>query len=118
MTRKSTEKEPMKISESLTGSYSTLAPPKMKEILSRISKIIDALAEQDHFKKVDKSNLIKRLSALVEKYPEHVISLTDDELAHRIEKIMAIGLIAGMLQDLTPEEMKSFDEAVQRRRFF
>lgn len=118
MTKNSTEKENWKASENLTGSYSTLAPPKTKDILFRISKIIDELAEQTHFMEVDKSNLMKRLSSLVEKYPEHVLSLTDDELAQRIEKMMVIELVAGMLQDLAPEEMKSFDEAVQRRDFF
>lgn len=106
----------LKVSENLAGSYSLLEPPHMKKVLSRISKIIDTLAEQDYFKKVDRSSLLKRLATLAEKYPE--ISLTDDELAQRIEKIMVIEVLAGMLQDLTPEEMKSFDKAVKRRRFF
>ena len=61
---------------------------------------------------------MKRLATLVKKYPEHVISLTDDELAQRIEKMMVIELVAGMLQELTPEEMESFDEAVKRRELF
>ncbi len=117
MTKNSTEKT-WKVSENLTNSYSTLEPPTIKEILSRISKIVDELAEQPHFKKVDKPNLMKRLAALVEKYPEHVLSLTDDEFAQRIEKMMVIELVAGMLQELTPEEMESFDEAVKRRGFF
>ncbi len=113
MKRNPSEKEPWKVSENLTSSFSTLECPTIKDILSRMSKIIDKLAEQTHFKKVDKANLMKRLSALVEKYPEDVLSLTDDELSQRIEKMMVIELVAGMLQELTPEEMKSFDEAVQ-----
>ena len=92
-------------------------PTKAENILFRISKIIDKLAEQEHFKKVDKSSLMERLSALAGKYSE-ITSLTDDELAQRIEKIMVIEMVAGMLQDLTPGEMKSFDEAVQRKGFF
>jgi hypothetical protein len=110
-------KKSLKASENLAGSYLPLEPPQMKKVLSRILKIIDTLAEQDYFKKVDKSSLAERLIALAEKYPE-IISLTDDELVQRIEKIMAIEGLAGMLQDLTPEEMKSFDEAARRRRFF
>lgn len=113
MKRNPSEKEPWKVSENLTSSFSTLERPTIKDILSRMSKIIDKLAEQTHFKKVNKANLMNRLSALVEKYPEDVLSLTDDELSQRIKKIMVIELVAGMLQELTPEEMKSFDEAVQ-----
>jgi hypothetical protein len=110
-------KKSLKASENLAGSYLPLEPPQMKKVLSRILKIIDTLAEQDYFKKVDKSSLAERLAALARKHPE-ITSLTDDELAQRIEKIMAIEGLVGMLQDLTPEEMKSFDEAVKRRGFF
>lgn len=106
----------LKVSENMGDSYSALEPPQKRKVLSRISTIIDTLVEQDSFKKVDKSSLVKRLTTLAEKYPE-IASLTDDELAQRIEKIMVIEGLAGMLQDLTPEEMKSFDEAVKRRFF-
>lgn len=118
MTKNPSERETWKVSENLTSSFSTLEPPTIKDILSRISKITDNLVEQTHSREVDKANLMKRLSALVEKYPQDVLSLTDDELAQRIEKMMMIELVAGMLQELTPEEMESFDEAVQRREFF
>lgn len=60
---------------------------------------------------IDKPNLMKSLSTLVEKAPEKLISVTDDELTERIETIMVIDATAGMLQDLTPEEMKVFEES-------
>ena len=115
--RSSAEKEDLKISENRTDSFSTFETPKVENILFRMSKIVDKLAEQEHFKKVDKSSLMQRLAILAGKYPE-IISLTNDELAQRIERIMVIEMVAGMLQDLTPEEMKAFDEAVKRRGFF
>lgn len=115
--RNPAEKEHLRVSENRTDSFSTFETPKVENILFRMSKIVDKLAEQEHFKKVDKSSLMQRLAILAGKYPE-VISLTNDELAQRIERIMVIELVAGMLQDLTPEEMKSFDEAVKRRGFF
>ena len=115
--RNPSEKENLRVSENRTDSFSTFETPKVENILFRMSKIVDKLAEQEHFKKVDKSSLMQRLAILAGKYPE-VISLTNDELAQRIERIMVIELVAGMLQDLTPEEMKSFDEAVKRRGSF
>ncbi|MGD2248762.1 MAG: hypothetical protein PVF58_10185 [Candidatus Methanofastidiosia archaeon] len=89
----------------------------MKEILYCITRSIGTLAEKDYFKKVDKSRLVKRLAALAVKHPE-IILLNNDELKQRIKKIMVIEALAGFLQDLTPEEMKFFEEAVKRRRFF
>jgi len=106
----------LKVSENMGGSYSALEPPQKRKVLSRISTIIDMLVEQGYFKKVDKSSLVKRLATLVEKYPE-ITSLTDDELAQRIEKIMVIDVLDGMLQDLTPEDLNSFNEAVKKRFF-
>jgi len=47
-----------------------------------------------------------------------LISIADDELRKRIRRIIVIEATAGMLQDLTSEEMKAFKEAVRRRNFF
>jgi hypothetical protein len=41
--------------------------------------------------------------------------LSDEELKHRIDQLLAIELAYGMLDDLTPEQMKIFDEAVASR---
>lgn len=67
---------------------------------------------------VDKSRLMSFLSLLAGKSPEKLISITDEELTKRVRRIIAIEATAGMLQDLTPEEMKTFKEAVKRRKFF
>ncbi|MBU7044959.1 MAG: hypothetical protein HXS54_00865 [Theionarchaea archaeon] len=52
------------------------------------------------------------MSTLVEKAPEKLISLADDELTRRIETVLVIEAAAGMLQDFTPEEMSVFEESV------
>jgi len=41
-------------------------------------------------------------------------SVSEEELTRRIKSILSLHLVSGMLNDLTPEEMKLFDEAVKR----
>lgn len=95
-------------------------PSKLKDmVMLRISEIVDTLIGNNAiYRKIDKPNLMKSLSALVEKAPEKLISVPNDELTERIETVMVIEATAGMLQDLTPEEMKVFEESVKRRDLF
>lgn len=88
-------------------------------VMARISTIVDTLMEDDElFKDIHKSEFMEFLSTLVEKAPEKLISLTDEELTRRVKRVMVIEATAGMLQDFTSEEMKDFKEAVKRRRLF
>ncbi len=95
-------------------------PSKLKDIIMpHISETVDALIKNNViFEKIDKPKLMKSLSALVEKAPEKLISITNDELTERIEIVMVIEATAGMLKDLTPEEMKVFEESAKRRDLF
>jgi hypothetical protein len=85
-----------------------------------VSTIVNKLMEDSRFhKKIDKTKLIEFLSTLAENLPrEQLISITDEELARRIEKVMLIETMAGMLHELTPAQMESFETALQRRMFF
>lgn len=89
-------------------------PLEIKDtVMLRMSKIVDELIEDNEiFRNIDKSALKESLSTLVEKAPEKLISLTDDELTRRIETVLVIEAAAGMLQDFTPEEMNVFEESV------
>ncbi|MFQ6062271.1 MAG: hypothetical protein ACE5J9_03740 [Methanosarcinales archaeon] len=90
------------------------------DVLLRISNIVDKLIEDSEvFKKVDKTKLMEFFSSMIEKsLPGQLTSITDDELTQRIEKIIAIEALAGMLNDLSPAQMEAFDKAVKRREFF
>ncbi|WP_016951430.1 hypothetical protein [Anabaena sp. PCC 7108] len=43
-----------------------------------------------------------------------VNSISEEELTKRIKRILSLHLVSGMLNDLTPEQMKIFDESVKR----
>jgi len=45
---------------------------------------------------------------------EQFMAMTDDELKELIGKQMALELVAGMLDDFTPEQMTTFDECLVR----
>jgi hypothetical protein len=44
-----------------------------------------------------------------------VNSISEQELTKRIKRILSLHLVSGMLNDLTPEQMRIFDESVKRR---
>ncbi|MEM2959456.1 MAG: hypothetical protein Q6366_011300 [Candidatus Freyarchaeota archaeon] len=95
------------------GTYST-------EFSSLISEIVDKLMEKrEVFKKLDKAKLIEFILSLVEKMPsDQRVSVTDDELSARIEKIMLIEAATGILNELSPEQTESFEAAAKRRELF
>ncbi len=43
-----------------------------------------------------------------------VNSISEEKLTKRIKRILSLHLVSGMLNDLTPEEMRIFDESVKR----
>ena len=63
------------------------------------------------------SILMGSLKPLIEKSPEPLTSITDEELMERIETVMVIEATSGMLKELSSEEMKDFEEAVKRNTF-
>jgi hypothetical protein len=89
-----------------------------KDITTTVSEMIDRLIENKRiFKGIDKSILMGSLKPLIEKSPEQLTSITEEELMERIETVMVIEATAGMLKELSSEEMKDFEEAVKRRTF-
>ena len=88
-------------------------------LLPRISKILDRLIQDNEvFNEADRSRIIESLSDLVEKSSQELIPITDDELARRVEKVMAVEAIAGMLSGLSPRQIESFEAAAKRRKLF
>ena len=85
----------------------------------RISKIVDKLIEEDEvLRSVDRTQIMESLSELMEDPPSDLMSITDDELAQRIERVLLIEAMSGILNDLSPAQMRAFEAAVKRRKFF
>lgn len=86
-------------------------------LLERISPIIDKVLKQDSwYEKLTKQQIIADITRVLEQVNiSQILEADEADLTKRIKRIMAISITAGMLQDLTPEEMKIFDEAVEGR---
>ncbi len=89
-----------------------------QELTDRISPIVDKLFQGSTFYKVrlkkherieDLVNLFGELS------PEVFRAISDQELRIRIDKLLVLKAVSGTLNDLTPEQLRIFDEAVEGR---
>jgi len=86
--------------------------------LVRISQIVDNLIDNNSFyqEKLDKNEMILDLVDLFKQFSlEEFTTIDDDDLTQRIDRILVTHAVAGTLNDLTPEQMKMFDEAVEGR---
>jgi len=45
--------------------------------------------------------------------PEEFMTITDNQLTDRIDSILVLEAVSGTLNDLTPEQIKIFDEVVE-----
>jgi hypothetical protein len=88
-----------------------------EDIISRISKVIDkVISEDEAFKEIDRTKILKELSEMIGEINLHQVS--DDELYIRIKKILVLELVFGTLGNLTDKQIETFDEAVKRRSVF
>jgi hypothetical protein len=95
----------------------------MQEILSerqvaiaRILEIVVQLIQSNtlYQEKLNIDEVMENFIELVDKYsPQFVSSLNDKDLTKRIDRILITDAIAGTLNDLTPEQIKMYDEAVE-----
>jgi GTPase Era involved in 16S rRNA processing len=89
-----------------------------QELTNRISPIVESLFKGSSFYMVrlKKQERIEHLVNLFAKFsPEEFRAIPDDELTRRIDKLLVLEAVSGTLNDLTPEQIKIFDEAVEGR---
>ncbi|RAM50334.1 hypothetical protein BLD44_021135 [Mastigocladus laminosus UU774] len=87
-----------------------------QELINRISPIVEKLFQSNslYLVKLNKQEMIEILVDLFGKFsPEEFMAITDNQLTDRIDKILVLEAISGTLNDLTPEQIKIFDEAVE-----
>lgn len=87
--------------------------------LVRISQIVENLINSNNFfqEKLNKNEIVPDLVDLFKQFSlEEFVTIEDEDLTHRIDRILVTDAVSGRLNDLTPEQMKMFDEAVEGRR--
>ncbi|MBW4683708.1 MAG: hypothetical protein KME40_01145 [Komarekiella atlantica HA4396-MV6] len=89
-----------------------------QELLNRISPIVEKLIQCNSLYQV-KLNQREMIEMLVELFgqfsPEEMRAITEHELTRRIDKILVLEAVSGTLNDLMPEQIKMYDEAVKRK---
>ncbi|MBX9254121.1 hypothetical protein H1Q63_09205 [Desmonostoc muscorum CCALA 125] len=89
-----------------------------QELNKRISPIVETLIKGNSLYKVklNQQEMIKMLVELFGQFsPEEMKAITEHELTRRIDKILVLEAVSGTLNDLTPEQIKMYDEAVKRK---
>jgi GTPase Era involved in 16S rRNA processing len=87
-----------------------------QELTNRISAIVDSLFKGSSFYTVrlNKQERIEHLVELFRKFsPEDFRAIPEHELTDRIAKLLTLEAVSGTLNDLTPEQMKIYDESVE-----
>ena len=85
------------------------------QFIERISPIVNQLFKSNSLyqTRLKKEEMLEMLVNLSSKFsPEEFTAISDSQLAKRIDKILVLEAVAGTLNDLTPEQIKIFDEAV------
>ncbi len=89
-----------------------------QELTDRISPIVDKLFKTNslYLVKLKRWEMLEMLVELFgEFFPEEMRAIKDEDLTRRIDKILVLEAVSGTLNDLTPEQIKIFDEAVEGR---
>lgn len=87
-------------------------------LINRISPIVEKLFQSNSLYqvKLDKQEMIEMLVSLFGEFsPEEMKAISDNQLTNRIDKILVLEAVSGTLNDLTPEQIKIFDEIVEGR---
>ena len=105
--------------ETATAGESYRRTTERGELLKLASSLVEELvSDKNIFKKIDKDRFFKSLSLMIYKLPPAQVSVNREDLAKRIEKIMALEAMSGILDDLTPEQLETFTAEVKRKPFF
>lgn len=90
-----------------------------KEILlSHIGQIVKNLIQGNNLyqERLDTDEMIQLMVNLFNRFStEELKAITNDDLVKRIDSILVLEAVSGTLNDLTPEQIKMYEEAVERR---
>ncbi|MEH2375074.1 hypothetical protein [Nostoc sp.] len=89
-----------------------------QEVINRISPIVEKLFKSNslYLVKLNKQEMIEMLGELFGQLsPEEMRVIKDNDLIRRIDKTLVLEAVFGTLNDLTPEQIKMYDEAVKAK---
>ncbi|MCC5658189.1 hypothetical protein LC608_14560 [Nostoc sp. XA010] len=89
-----------------------------QEVSNRISPIVEKLIKGNSLyqAKLNQQEMIEMLVELFGQLSlEEMRPITEHELTRRIDKILVLEAVSGTLNDLTPEQIKMYDDAVKRK---
>jgi hypothetical protein len=89
-----------------------------QELINRISPIVKNLFQGNSLYqvKLNQREMIQMLVELFGKFsPEEMSEIKDDDLTDRIDSILVLEAVSGTLNDLTPEQIATFDATVEGR---
>lgn len=87
-------------------------------LIARILPIVEKLFQDNNLYqlKLGKQEMIEMLVNMFGQFtPEEMKAITETDLTRRIDKILVLEAVSGTLNDLTPEQIKMYDEAVKRK---
>ncbi|XWK90860.1 MAG: hypothetical protein U7127_12695 [Phormidium sp.] len=87
-------------------------------VLSRISDIVDRIMESRpvYQEELTKNEVMEKFASLLNNiFPEQLMVLDDENLTKRVKGVMSIELMTHLLDGLTPEEVETFNAAVEGR---
>ena len=88
------------------------------ELINRIKPIVEKLIKENSLYqvKLKRDEMVKMLVDLFSSFSESEFeAIPENELIHRIDKLLVLEAVSGTLSDLTLEEIAIFDEAVEGR---
>ncbi|NJL79153.1 MAG: hypothetical protein HC836_08365 [Richelia sp. RM2_1_2] len=88
------------------------------ELENRILPIVEKLIQENSLYqvKLNKAEMVEMLVDLFGEFSsEEFRAIKNDDLTKRIDSILVVEAVSGTLNDLTPEEIAIFDEAVEGR---
>jgi hypothetical protein len=92
---------------------------QQESMINRIEKIVAILMEERPLFKeeLNPREMVKHLYNIVQNNltKEQFNNLSDEKLKENCSFVMSTEIMSGMLDDLTPEQVAIFDEAVKRK---
>ena len=69
-------------------------------------------------KACNRDKLIQTILEILGDVPVDLSEISNGELSKRVERILALETISGILKDLSPEQKKILDKVIKRRPLF